>query len=1143
LSLWVAWAATSCAPASCRSQTVAATAEAIGALIERGDYVAAEADARAHVEAVREARGEDSLEVATASDLLVRALVANGKSSSAETLAMATDAVETKEARLGSQHPDLVPSLQNLGEVLAEAQDTDRAIQVLERALAIQERAGESSGLELARILDHLGHALTLAGRHDDAVKAIERGLRLKEGTGQQREMARSLEVRVRALQDKGDYRAASEPLSRALELRRGSDGAHPEYIETLSLLSYQQWSGDRLEEARDTAAEAVALAERVLRPDHPRLAEALRLLASAKLDVWEVEDARDLMRRAVAVAERALGPDHPDLASHLTDLANATDHLGQHQEARGLYERGLAILETRFGGDHFEIATVVYNLALLDASLGEYQRARREYQRAISIWERALGPDHSFVAQALAAQAVVIREQGNLEEALALQDRALAIRERNLGPLHRTVARTLSATALTYRRLGRLAEARRYSDRALRIWVHAGSPDANEHATALALSGDISLDRGDVSAARRAYERAVAIEERVFGRAHPEFAQARMGLARTQARAGDGVQALEGARDAEAIGREHLRLMLRSLPEREALNYAAVRPRGLDLLLSLVGLEPDAAASGLDALIRSRALVLDEVAARRRDAATATGAGNAALVSSLTAAQQRLANLVVRGAGSMSPARYAQMLEAARNESELAERRLAEASAVFRSERSQAKWGLESVTTSLSPETALVSFVRYQQLRIRGRPQSHPSSRSGPPADETPSYLAFVLRAGRKPEAVKLGAAQAIDGLVAKWRGDIAVEALGARTASGVPRASSRGSGAALRAKVWDPLAPHLDGAHLVLIVPDGMLGLVPFAALPVGRDSFILEQAPPLHYLSAERDVASMGGGSSSAVGMLAVGGPAFDDAPGSPASSSHTSAGAATPLSELRNARTACASLESLRFQPLDGTLQEAQEVSRLWPSPLGAARTLVGREASERAFKQDAGSYRVLHLATHGFFLDGSCLPESAGASTRGVGGLSSTKTVENPLRLSGLALAGANRRALAGPDEDDGILTAEEVASLDLHGVEWAVLSACDTGVGEIKAGEGVFGLRRAFQVAGARTVVMSLWSVDDQATRAWMRALYEGRFQKKLSTADAVHQASLSVLRDRRARGLSTHPFYWAAFVAAGDWR
>jgi CHAT domain-containing protein len=151
--------------------------------------------------------------------------------------------------------------------------------------------------------------------------------------------------------------------------------------------------------------------------------------------------------------------------------------------------------------------------------------------------------------------------------------------------------------------------------------------------------------------------------------------------------------------------------------------------------------------------------------------------------------------------------------------------------------------------------------------------------------------------------------------------------------------------------------------------------------------------------------------------------------------------------------------------------------------------------------------------------------------------------SGTQRAENPLLLSGLALAGANRRQTAAPDEDDGILTAEEVASLDLGGVEWAVLSACDTGVGQIKTGEGVFGLRRAFQVAGARTVIMSLWSVDDQATRVWMRALYEGRFQKGLTTADAMHAASATVLQARRARGQSTNPFYWAAFVAVGSWK
>ncbi len=118
-----------------------------------------------------------------------------------------------------------------------------------------------------------------------------------------------------------------------------------------------------------------------------------------------------------------------------------------------------------------------------------------------------------------------------------------------------------------------------------------------------------------------------------------------------------------------------------------------------------------------------------------------------------------------------------------------------------------------------------------------------------------------------------------------------------------------------------------------------------------------------------------------------------------------------------------------------------------------------------------------------------------------------------------------------------------MLTAEEVTALDLSGVEWAVLSGCDTGVGEVRAGEGVFGLRRAFQVAGARTVIMSLWQVEDEATRQWMRTLYQSRFMENLSTVNAVREAGLAVLRGRRAKGLTAHPFYWAAFVGSGDWR
>jgi len=170
------------------------------------------------------------------------------------------------------------------------------------------------------------------------------------------------------------------------------------------------------------------------------------------------------------------------------------------------------------------------------------------------------------------------------------------------------------------------------------------------------------------------------------------------------------------------------------------------------------------------------------------------------------------------------------------------------------------------------------------------------------------------------------------------------------------------------------------------------------------------------------------------------------------------------------------------------------------------------------------KRLAPGNRVVHLATHGFF------------ALQGQG-------CESPLLLSGLAFAGANRRrdVRPGEREEDGILTAEEIASLDLTGVEWVVLSACETGVGKVQSGEGVLGLRRAFETAGAGTLIMSLWQVEDEATREWMGHLYRERLQGR-STADAVRRAGLAMIRARRDAGVPAHPFVWGAFVAAGDW-
>ena len=197
----------------------------------------------------------------------------------------------------------------------------------------------------------------------------------------------------------------------------------------------------------------------------------------------------------------------------------------------------------------------------------------------------------------------------------------------------------------------------------------------------------------------------------------------------------------------------------------------------------------------------------------------------------------------------------------------------------------------------------------------------------------------------------------------------------------------------------------------------------------------------------------------------------------------------------------------------------------------------ATVLSGEQATEAALRRVSGP-RILHVATHGFFLrDGDT---ATGRTAQPAPDLTGTRLgkwvawTENPLLRSGLALAGANQGKSGA---DDGVLTALEAAGLDLWGTKLVVLSACDTGVGEVRNGDGVYGLRRALVLAGSESQMMSLWPVSDRSTRDLMIAYYTNLAQS-VGRAEALRQAQLGLLRDARRR----HPYYWAGFIQSGEW-
>ncbi|HOV57874.1 MAG TPA: CHAT domain-containing protein, partial [Rhodanobacteraceae bacterium] len=233
-----------------------------------------------------------------------------------------------------------------------------------------------------------------------------------------------------------------------------------------------------------------------------------------------------------------------------------------------------------------------------------------------------------------------------------------------------------------------------------------------------------------------------------------------------------------------------------------------------------------------------------------------------------------------------------------------------------------------------------------------------------------------------------------------------------------------------------------------------------------------------------------------------------------------------------------RQLCVRAPQEGFAALASAARELRELDALFAARHEPVERLSGAAATRERVLAALPQVQVAHLATHGFSLDASCAA---------VPGASRSLTLQSTAReaiagevpaVSGLAFSGAHLGAPA-----TGILSDVDLAALDLRGVDWIALSACDSGLGPVRRGEGVFGMRRALRLAGARTVVMSLWEVDDEATAALMAAVYAQRFGRGRDVPTAMAAAQRETLAARRAAGQSVHPYYWAAFVAEGGWR
>ena len=990
-------------------------------------------------------------------------------------------------------------------------------------------------------------------------------------GRGETTNVAEATLVLVEALWRGGKERAPGtrEAAERCVELcRRVYGEEHPKYATSLTALAIVLRRNDDVEGAKALTYRVLALREKIFGPRSIEVAQTLSNLAAPEGMSGNFSAAKAALERASSICEE-LGARDEFFSNVLYNLGFLNEQLGDYATSRDDFERSLEIRRQVLPPGHPSIAVALFGLGMALTHLGEFEAARASCEQALAMQEKTLGPDHPEFAESLDRLAVVLARTGRPADARPLQERALAILERALGSDHSRVSQVRGDLASLLAGMGDGAEAKRLLEITVANQERVLGPDHADLGRSLNRLADVELQLGDLAAAQRHLVRARAILEAIYGKAHPDVAASLDGLARLRrlrgeyalaeslfrqaldirrSRLGDshplvaedlsGLAKVEWAQgkarpafedslQAESILRSQFGRALGGLSEREALDYEKVRSSGLDTALSILAskraqvLPENAVERGWMAVVRSRALVLDRMASMHRTAEGQDDPAAAGLLRDLVAATHRLAALVVRGPDPARPDRYLPELRRAGEEKEDLERRLADKNASFRRRLEQGDATFEALERSLPRATALVAYVLYEQ--------SEPGK--NPPA-AVPAYVAFVLGSGiGHPLSIPIGGAAEIDRLVEDWR-----------QASTSPSASLaldrerhdrelREIGGRLRSRLWDPVARVLGDCAQVLVVPDGAVNLLNLATLPAGQDRFLVDDGPRFHYLSAERDLPELGQAKPArGSGILLVGGPDFD--------MGHEAPPPTAVARRFRGSAASCSDFGTMRFDPLPASIKEVDEIRSLLAARAAGSNpaisdviALTAAEAGEAAVKNVAPGHRILHLATHGFFVDDRCLSS-----------LRSGSAVDGPLLLSGLALAGANRRREASPESEDGILTSEEIATLDLRGVDWVVLSACESGIGRIQSGEGVLGLRRAFQVAGVRTLITSLWKVEDDVTKEWMRHLYEGRL-RGLSTSEAVRNAGLAVLNARRAKGLSTDPFFWGAFVAAGDWR
>jgi CHAT domain-containing protein/tetratricopeptide (TPR) repeat protein len=863
----------------------------------------------------------------------------------------------------------------------------------------------------------------------------------------------------------------------------------HPSIASYLNNLITLYLDMGEYDKAQPLCHRSLAIIEKTLGPEHTEIVVSLNKLAELYYIMGAYEKAEPLYKRSLAIREKALGLEHSGTVFSLDKLAELYYQMSAYDKAEPLFMRSLAINEKTLGPEHPETANSLNSLGALYTALGAYEKAEPLYQRSLAIREKALGPWFLVTSYSLNNLAELYYKMGAYEKAEPLYQRSLAIKEKVRGPEHPDTAISLSNLGGLYMAFGAYDKSEPLFMRSLAINENTLGPEHFETANSLNSLGALFLDMRDYDKAEPFLKRSLAIYEKTLGPEHFETAVPLNNLGMLYSTLGRNHDALTLMERVQGIDLKQITQVIGFAPEELQSRFLATSEDKLHSYLSLIhqrfSENLQAKQKALDVWLARKGILMEAQKHIRDILATGEDPGLSGVFNELTHVRADMAKLVLGGFGKEGAEVYQKRIAALTDKKETLEGQLSRLSQSFAKKRKTMYATTVDVAARLPRESALIEIARIKESNFKE-------------GKRNPRYLAFVLPSGKGDDVslIDLGEAQEIDLKVNALKKSLRDQK--------TPNETLMDQSKELYQMVFAPLKPAIGKVKNLFLSPDGSLTLIPFEILRDDKGKYLIDTYA-FNYVSAGRDIAGFGMVKKKGKKSLLIGDPDFNLA-------------SKTPTEEIGITVTRSRQMTGMNFSPLPGTRKEVEAISRL----LG-------------------------HIATHGFFLSDqdwfSLIADKSRGITITAKEVPSNKIpvrIENPLLRAGLALAGANR-SLAQEGVTEGILTAEKILGLNLRETDLVVLSACETGVGDVKIGEGVYGLRRVFTQAGAKSLVMSMWEVPDVETTELMINFYSNLQLGKMNRADALRQAVLKQRGVTKSRYRNDHPFYWGAFIFSGE--